>query len=111
MTDSVVGNTRTATPFDDMAHLTGPHLAYGSVVRQRCAWCGASLVDVDIATIAVHPPPEDPDDPFSWVSCWPVDRWLHRNDGVSTLVRTAGGEVPHNSCMNLLPALPGKVTT
>lgn len=39
-----------------MAHLAGGPIVYGSLIRQRCKWCGAALIDVDLATINVAIP-------------------------------------------------------
>jgi hypothetical protein len=37
-----------------VAHIVGmPVVVQGHLCRQRCAWCGAVLVDVDLAQIAV----------------------------------------------------------
>lgn len=36
-----------------VSHLVGPAITIGSVVRQRCLWCGALILDHDLARIAV----------------------------------------------------------
>ena len=38
-------------------HIVGNAVKVGSRVRQLCAWCGATLVDEDEGSVAVHPPP------------------------------------------------------
>lgn len=39
-----------------IVHIAGIVVNYGSRRRQRCAWCGAMLEDVDLATVAVQLP-------------------------------------------------------
>ena len=36
-----------------VVHIAGNDVQVGSRLRQRCAWCGAVLVDYDLANIAV----------------------------------------------------------
>lgn len=34
-------------------HIAGSYLQIGPQFRQRCAWCGATLIDTDLRSIAV----------------------------------------------------------
>lgn len=36
-----------------VVHLSGATVFVGTVMRQRCAWCGALLIDDDLATMQV----------------------------------------------------------
>lgn len=38
---------------ESVIHIAGLDVAVGSRLRQRCAWCGALLEDVDLANVAV----------------------------------------------------------
>lgn len=38
---------------DEIIHLAGPVITFGSVSRQRCSWCGALIDEKDITNIAV----------------------------------------------------------
>lgn len=39
---------------DELVHLAGPSITYGSVNRQRCAWCGALIDERDFERMAVQ---------------------------------------------------------
>lgn len=45
-------------------HIAGVHVQVGPLLRQRCAWCGAMLLDYDLSDIAV-PEGQDPT-PATW---------------------------------------------
>lgn len=36
-----------------VVHLTGATVFVGTVMRQRCAWCGALLLDEDLAAVTL----------------------------------------------------------
>lgn len=40
-------------------HIAGQPAQVGSVVRQRCSWCGYLFHEHDLATMAIHPPPKE----------------------------------------------------
>lgn len=37
-------------------HIAGPHIQVGPQLRQRCSWCGALLLDYNLALTAVSIP-------------------------------------------------------
>jgi hypothetical protein len=59
---------------DTVTHLAGPDIEYnhedGVVVRQRCSWCGAVLVDVKSWLVSV-PVGQD-----STIATWEVGRFV-----------------------------------
>lgn len=71
--------------------------AYGYVVRQRCAWCGANLRDVQAGTVA-H---------LADVPVWPLGRLIEVDDpdghgGTQVLLDWVPGQpVPTNACLRL----------
>lgn len=48
-----------------ITHIAGLRIEIGSVVRQRCSWCGATLIDVSRVAFQA-------DDPSKDASTWPV---------------------------------------
>jgi hypothetical protein len=48
-----------------VTHIVGPEITIGGRrMRQRCAWCGAVLLDYDLANVAVQVEPgEQPEPP------------------------------------------------
>lgn len=80
----------------------GPHL------RQRCAWCGAVLVDCDLRTVAgiviTSEGTEPLDDPRP--STWPVGK-LVRHDGPMWVIveHEDGAQLPPECCAALPPSV------
>lgn len=37
----------------EVVHIAGREVQIGALLRQRCSWCGALLIDYDISRIAV----------------------------------------------------------
>ncbi len=67
---------------DGVAHLAGPDIRFnteeGQVLRQRCSWCGATLIDVNLSRIAV--PVGQEEGPYP---TWPIGSFVetHSPDG------------------------------
>lgn len=101
-----------------LVHLAGAAIRVGSVIRQRCAWCGALIEEMDVALVAV---PEG--DPAPWELTedgGPLPRWV----GLVAIEEHGDGQmfgvvakwkvdrvedddsIPPDSCM----ALPAEVT-
>ncbi|MEZ0077383.1 hypothetical protein [Planotetraspora sp. GP83] len=38
---------------ESVVHIAGPDIQVGAQLRQRCAWCGAVLLDYDLSCVAV----------------------------------------------------------
>lgn len=81
-----------------MIHIAGPYIVIGPLLRQRCAWCGAVLIDYDLTRVAV-PLGQDPT-PATWGTGQLVDV-----DGpVSRVVdHTDGDPLPDGTCAHLDP--------
>jgi hypothetical protein len=45
-------------------HIAGPQVTIGMRVRQRCAWCGAIISDIDLTMVSV--PTADLDENGGW---------------------------------------------
>lgn len=97
-------------PLPEQVHLAGPDLKVGSVQRQRCVWCGALILEYDLANLAfaVEPGEEPPSGPAMYATgvlvlttgTWPVmstvvEAVLHP-DGIENVF-----SIPENSCMAL----------
>jgi hypothetical protein len=81
-----------------VVHITGMYVRIENLLRQRCAWCGAVLIDYDLANVAV-PEGQDPTP-----ATWPVGE-LVRVDGPMTAVveHTDGDSLPEDACARLDP--------
>lgn len=81
-----------------MTHIVGMYVRIGDRLRQRCAWCGAVLIDYDLAAMAV-PEGQDPTP-----ATWPVGE-LVRLDGPVTwkLDHVDGDQLPADACGMLDP--------
>lgn len=57
-------------PEPEQVHIVGPALTVHGVERQRCMWCGALLLEHDLANMAVSlapgDDPENPPKPATW---------------------------------------------
>lgn len=92
----------------EIVHFAGPVMTFGSVSRQRCAWCGALIQEYDLRRVAVEEssrPPErrgkplDVDELGWWEKC------LVAVDGPAKwrVDEPEDGKAPDRSCMQLLP--------
>lgn len=63
---------------DSIVHIAGHPVQVGSHLRQRCAWCGAVILDQDLARTAVQLPEDGSDPP-------PYPTW-----GTGELIETHG---------------------
>ncbi|HZB28951.1 MAG TPA: hypothetical protein VE465_02175 [Streptosporangiaceae bacterium] len=83
-------------------HIAGPDITVGHHLRQRCAWCGATLIDDDLTRLAV-PAGQDPR-PATWTvgALVEVDG---DNPRASWVVEHVDGDpLPDNACGALDPA-------
>lgn len=84
-----------------IVHIAGPAVQIGALLRQRCAWCGATLIDYDLERVAV-PEGQDPT-PATWP---PAELVMVDVSGVSAVVEHAdGNQLPHDACARLDPAV------
>lgn len=84
-----------------MVHIAGHTVTIGSQIRQRCAWCGAVLIDEDLSRVAV--PIEDAGRPFP---TWPTGELVEvERVGIMRATRlvdhTDGDQLPDNACGRL----------
>ena len=99
-------------------HLAGPEVeAQGRYLRQRCSWCGALLLDYDLASVSrTLDEDEDPENPRPWrPGVWAVGSFVavddHEGWRAAHLVEPephpdhpGAFRMPDGSCMDLDPA-------
>jgi len=92
------------------AHVAGVEVVWdGRYQRQRCSWCGKTLIDYDLQRVAVLLP-EDGSDPTP-PAVWPVGAIVRTDGGFSTVViEPAEGdikvaELAPDACFLLDPAV------
>jgi hypothetical protein len=89
----------------ELVHVAGPQITFGSVQRQRCAWCGALIVEHDLASVGVQV--QEGESAEHAMEGFRRSRWegLVAVDGnVKWAVdEPADGQAPERSCMRLLP--------
>lgn len=81
-----------------LVHIAGNDVQIGNRLRQRCAWCGAVLVDYDLDRVAV-PEGQDPRP-----ATWPVAELVAVDGPASWVVEHEDGQpLPDNACAVLDP--------
>lgn len=81
-----------------ITHIAGLHVQVGPRLRQRCGWCGATLIDYDLARIAA-PEGQDPRP-----STWPVGDLVTVDGNASWIVdHTDGEQLPDGTCAHFDP--------
>lgn len=86
-----------------VVHIAGLPVKVGRIVRQRCAWCGAVIDDVDLSAVAVVL--TGAGDPQLWPT-WPVGALLGVDGGVRWVIEHADGDdVPPECCASLDPTV------
>lgn len=76
-----------------LVHIAGPEVRVDARLRQRCAWCGAVLIDYDLERIAV-PVGTDPTP-----ATWPVGELIAVDGWVSYVVDHEDGQpLPDGAC-------------
>lgn len=79
-------------------HVAGLDVCINQRLRQRCAWCGALLLDYDLANVAVPVGQEGAP------GIWPFGKLVLVDGGMSVLVEIEeGGELPEGSCGRIDP--------
>ena len=81
-----------------VTHIAGIDVTIGPLLRQRCAWCGATLIDYDLEKVAVPVGQEGPP------GHWEVGA-LVQVDGNMTIVldHDESHKLPDNACARLDP--------
>lgn len=89
-----------------LVHIAGPDIQVGPRLRQRCAWCGALIVDYNLARTlspcgeacrvsGCRPEHHRP-------ATWPVGGLVEVDGGASwTVPHEDGAELPANACGRL----------
>lgn len=81
-----------------VVHFAGIDVRVGDLLRQRCGWCGALLIDYDLATVAV-PLGQDP-----MPATWACGALVLVDGGLSTTVtHEDGASLPEGACGALDP--------
>lgn len=81
---------------EGIVHIAGPDIQVNAQLRQRCAWCGAVLIDYALERIAV-PEGQDPRP-----GTWPVGALIEVDGPVSSIVpHVDGGQLPANACAQI----------
>jgi hypothetical protein len=90
----------TAPGVDGVVHIAGLVVTINQQMRQRCSWCGATLLDYDLSNLAV-PVGQDPTPAH-----WPVGDLVLVDGGLSVaVVHTDGDELPAIACGRIDPAV------
>lgn len=83
-----------------MIHIAGPYIEVGPLLRQRCGWCGATLLDYDLNRVAV-PEGQDPRP-----ATWEMGVLVEVDGNLSTVVpHNDGDQLPDGACARLDPAV------
>lgn len=84
-----------------VVHIAGMTVTINDRMRQRCAWCGALLINYDLANIAV-PVTQADTSPASW----PVGDLVLIDGNMAALVpHVDGAALPEAACGRLDPAV------
>lgn len=79
-------------PGPSVTHIAANDITIGDRrMRQRCAWCGAVLLDYDFARTAVA------GDEWTPPASWPVGRLVRVDGGFSTVLDETD-ELPDDAC-------------
>lgn len=84
---------------EGILHIAGLDVQVSGRMRQRCAWCGALLLDYDLETIAV------PEGQEGLPGIWPFGQLVMVDGNMSVLVEfdAAAGPLPDGACAKLDP--------
>lgn len=79
----------------EVVHIASQPVQVGTVIRQRCVWCGYELIDVDLRFIAV--PIDQADKPYA---TWPTGGLVAQDGGATYVVEHKDGDdLPESSCV------------
>lgn len=95
----------------EIIHFPGPVMTFGMVARQRCAWCGALITEIDMANVGIDEASRPPERRGSPITTDDFPWW----DGMVAVTGTnpvsfasvpddGTGKAPERSCMMLMPA-------
>lgn len=94
----------------EIIHFPAQMMRFGSVCRQRCAWCGALIQERDLDRIALRETERDPERRGKPLEAEEVGWWsgLVAVSGTNPVMLWAveepsDGLAPERSCMRLMP--------
>lgn len=97
----------------EIIHFPGPVMTFAMTCRQRCAWCGALIQEIDMANVSIQESsrreerrgmPYDADD-FAWFNgLVAIDSHENGPSMLRAVEDPADGKAPERSCMMLMPA-------
>jgi hypothetical protein len=82
---------------DAVIHIAGNDVQVNAQLRQRCAWCGALLIDYNLERVSV-PEGTDPRP-----ATWPIGGLVAVDGGLSYVVEHEDGPLPDGACGTLDP--------
>lgn len=95
---------------DEIIHFAGESMAFGTIRRQRCLWCGALIDEKDIAAIAIADDEsrgERQGKPLEWDELGHWSGLVAVSGTNPRLLRAVDdppdGKAPDRSCMMLMP--------
>lgn len=81
-----------------VTHIAGADITIGGRrLRQRCSWCGAVLLDYNLANVAVQVEPGEGAKP---PATWPIGRLVRVHGGMSAVLPESD-ELPEDACGNV----------
>ncbi len=99
----------------ELSHLAGPVMQIGPRLRQRCLWCGATIIDEDLSRVAIALPDGKTEDQARAdgdlnYPTWEIGAWVVVDGPVRAIERTRADHeladaTPENSCARLDPAV------
>jgi len=85
-----------------VTHIASTVVHVGTLMRQRCGWCGAVLIDVDVARVMVMT--SEGRDPEPSIPTWEVGSLVAIDGGASwTVDPREDGLIPEDACARLDP--------
>jgi hypothetical protein len=85
-----------------VVHIAGMYVRINNLLRQRCAWCGAVLLDVNLENVAV--PVGQEVTPDTVVATWPVGELVGVDGNLTYAVTHVDGEpLPDGACGRIDP--------
>lgn len=81
---------------EGIVHIAGPEIQIGQQLRQRCAWCGAVLIDYDLTRVAMLCAGPGPDDR---PGTWPVGALIEVDGNAAQVLDHVDGDpLPAHAC-------------
>lgn len=94
-----------------MVHIAAQAIDVGVQRRQRCGWCGAVLIDVDVTTCAVaglEVSVDGVEQKWDGPSTWPTGALVAHEDSMWWVVEHEdGAQLPANCCAQLPHEITG----